>query len=325
MKKLSIFALLCTLFAFANQAEANTDPPYTVCKNWAGVADYVDYIPDEYVIRRGSEFGADGHFIRYCSFDTVAVSDLLLRGEYETDIIGMIDETLMTVCDSASMVNYIQEHYGVRLYSSGLRVCSEIDRVFSVLPLEVFKNSLMVREDTLAGFLFGKWIKDTLAKPMLDPYEEVPQERGDLVRFYCDSICHAVDIDWAYIESGDSVLLCHKDSVLRRNGVCLDLQALRDTAGSVNVRPFPKEGEASVDSAPRVAGTTRFSRIGSMLKMDIAKAGMLEVSAVDGKVLRRMPVLPGERWLDLSSFAPGFLAVRVGGVSTSLYWEGAGR
>ena len=62
-----------------------------------------------------------------------------------------------------------------------------------------------------------------------------------------------------------------------------------------------------------------------MLKMDVAKPGMLEVSAVDGKVLRRMPVLPGERWLDLSAFAPGFLAVRVGGASTSLYWEGAGR
>ena len=326
MKKLSFFALLFVLFAFANQADANTPPRPTYCSGGAGgIADYIDYIPGDSVIRRGFEF-LDGRFVRYCSFDTLAVSDLLLRGEYETDVIGMVDDTLMTVCDSASMVNFIQERYGVRLYSSKLRVCDEIDRVFSILPIEVFKNSLMVREDTLASFLFGKWIKDTLATPgIYGQFVNVPLEKGDLVRFYCDSICYAVDIDWTYIESGDSVLLCHKDSVLRRNGVCLDLQALRDTAGSVNVRPFPKEGEASVDSAPRVAGTTRFSRIGSMLKMEIAKAGMLEVSSVDGKILRRAPVLPGERWLDLSAFAPGFLAVRVGGASTSLYWEGTGR
>jgi hypothetical protein len=185
----------------------------------------------------------------------------------------------------------------------------------------------MVREDTLAGFVFGKYVCDSLATPGLSgQYVKVSLEHGDLVRFRCNETdCFAGFIDWVYIESGDSILLCHKDSVLRRNGVCHDLLALRDTAGSVNVRPFPKQGGASVDPAVRVAGTTRFSRIGSMLRMDVAKAGMLEVSAVDGKVLRRMPVLPGERWLDLSAFAPGFLAVRVGGASTSLYWEGAER
>ena len=326
MRKSPIFALLCALFAFVLPVDATTEPPLTSC-SWgqAGVSDYVDYVPGEYVIRRGFEF-LDGRFVRYCSFDTLAVSDLLLRGEYETDIIGMIDDTLMTVCDSASMVNYIQEQYGVQLYSSGLRTCNGTDRVFSVLPIEVFKNALMAREDTLAGFFFGKYVYDSLATPgRYGQYVEVPRERGDLARFYCDSICHAVEIDWTYVESGDSVLLCHKDSVLRRNGVCLDLQALRDTAGSVNVRPFPKQGDASVNPAVHIAGATRFSRFGSMLKMEVAKAGMLEVSAVDGKVLRRVPVLPGERWLDLSAFAPGFLAVRVGGASTSLYWEGAGR
>ncbi|MBO7500989.1 MAG: hypothetical protein J6T45_06545 [Fibrobacterales bacterium] len=326
MKKSSIFVTLFALFAFVNQADANTDPPLTFC-SWGrpGISDYIDYVPGEYVIRRGFEF-LDGRFVRYCSFDTLAVSDLLLRGEYETDIIGMIDDTLMTVCDSAIIVDYMREHLGVQVHSSWLSVCNGTDRVFSVLPIEVFKNSLMVREDTLAGFFFGKYAYDSLATPgRYGQYVKVPQEKGDLVRFYCDSICYAADIEWTYVESGDSVLLCHKDSVLRRNGVCMDLQALRDTAGSVNVRPFPKEGDASVDSAPRVAGTTRFSRIGSMLKMDIAKAGMLEVSSVDGKILRRSPLLPGERWLDLSAFAPGFLAVRVGDVSTSLYWEGAGK
>ncbi|MBP5351122.1 MAG: hypothetical protein J6Y56_04110 [Fibrobacterales bacterium] len=327
MKKLSIFALLCTLFALANQAEANTDQPFLVC-TWSrpGMVDYIDYIPGEYVIGRGSEFDGTGRFVRYCSFDTLAVSDLLLRGEYETDVIGMIDDTLANLCDSAAFAEAFETKFGMR-YRASVE-CNETRKVFSVLPVEIFKNALNLPMDTLIGApMLGKVIKDTLAAPgMYGPYKQVPLERNDLVRFYCDSSCYMYTIDyWTYVESGDSVLLCHKDSVLRRNGVCHDLQALRDTAGSVNVRPFPKEGDASVDSAPRVAGTTRFARIGSMLKMDIAKAGMLEVSTVDGKVLRRSPLLPGERWLDLSAFAPGFLAVRVGGVSTSLYWEGAAK
>ena len=328
MKKSSIFVTLFALFAFVNQADANTDPPLTFCSGGAGgIADYIDYIPGDSVIRRGFGFGDDGHFIGYCSFDTLAVSDLLLGTgvENESVIIGMIDDTLMTVCDSVTIVDYMQEHYGVRYNSSWVDVCDNANLVFSILPIEVLRNELDIPVDTLAGFLFGKYVYDSLATPgVRGQFVRVPLERGDLVRFRCDSVdCFARYLDWTYIESGDSVLLCHKDSVLRRNGVCHDLQALRDTAGSVNVRPFPKEGDASVDSAPRVAGTTRFSRIGSMLKMDIAKAGMLEVSSVDGKILRRAPVLPGERWLDLSAFAPGFLAVRVGDVSTSLYWEGA--
>ena len=326
MKKSSIFVTLFALFAFVNQADANTDPPLTFC-SWGrpGISDYIDYIPGDSVIRRGFEF-LDGRFVRYCSFDTVAVSDLLLRGEHETDVIGIIDDTLANLCDSTAFAEAFETKFGLR-YSTSVE-CNETRKVFSVLPVEIFKNALNLPMDTLIGSpVLGKIVKDSLATPgMYGPYVEVPLERRDLIRFYCDSAgCYAYAIDWTYIESGDSVLLCHKDSVLRRNGVCHDLQALRDTAGSVNVRPFPKEGDASVDSAPRVAGTTRVSRIGSMLKMDIAKAGMLEVSAVDGKILRRVPVLPGERWLDLSAFAPGFLAVRVGDVSTSLYWEGAGK
>ncbi len=328
MRKSLIFTLMCALFVFTEHVEATTAPPFLVCTfRMPGLSDYIDYIPGEYVIQRGFEFDAAGNFVRYCSFDTLAVSDLLLRGEYETDIIGMIDDTLMTVCDSATVVDYFQSRYGHRYYADEMTVCNGTDNFFSVLPIEALKNEFGLPVDTLAAFVDGKRVYDSSATPGLyGKFVKVPLERGDLVRFHCNSVnCYAVFIDWTYVESGDSVMLCSKDSVLRRNGVCLDLQALRDTAGSVNVRPFPKEGDASVDSAPRVAGTTRFSRFGSMLKMDVAKAGMLEVSAVDGKVLRRMPVLPGERWLDLSAFAPGFLAVRVGGASTSLYWEGAER
>ena len=255
MKKLSFFALLCALFVFAPQVHASGAAPFLVCTmRMPGLSDYIDYIPGEYVIQRGFEFDAAGNFVRYCSFDTLAVSDLLLRGEYETDIIGMIDDTLMTVCDSATVVDYFQSRYGHRYYADEMTVCNGTDNFFSVLPIEALKNEFGLPVDTLAAFVDGKRVYDSSATPGLyGKFVKVPLERGDLVRFHCNSVnCYAVFIDWTYVESGDSVLLCHKDSVLRRNGVCLDMQALRDTAGSVNVRPFPKEGEASVDSAPRL-------------------------------------------------------------------------
>ena len=137
MKKLSIFALLCTLFALANQAEANTDQPFLVC-TWSrpGMVDYIDYIPGEYVIGRGSEFDGTGRFVRYCSFDTLAVSDLLLRGEYETDVIGMIDDTLANLCDSAAFAEAFETKFGMR-YRASVE-CNETRKVF---PFCLLKSS----------------------------------------------------------------------------------------------------------------------------------------------------------------------------------------
>ena len=302
MKKSLMALAICALSLELSFAEMSQQP---VLSCWqSGISDYIDYRPGEAVIRR--DYWDNVRSMGVCKQDTVQVPDLVasMLANTHVDIIGSVLDTLMTVCDSASVDALLGEKYGVDYFTTPFTDCA-YGRVYSILPIEVFRNEQNVRTDTLAGYF-----NESL-------------ESGNLVEFLCDSSCSAFPFKGVYIESGDSVMLCSKDSVLRRNGVCLDLQALRDTAGSVNVRPWPKEGDASVDSAPRVARTTRFSRFGSMLKMDVAKAGMLEVSAVDGKILRRAPVFPGERWLDLSAFAPGFLAIRVGGASTSLYWEGS--
>ena len=154
MKKPSIFAML---FALALQVDVSAEPPRPTYCSWGagGIADYIDYIPGDSVIRRGFGFGDNGDFIGYCSFDTLAVSDLLLGtgGENESVIIGMIDDTLMTVCDSASVVGYFQSRYGHRYYADWLTECNEANKVFSILPIEVFKNELNLPVDTLAGFL----------------------------------------------------------------------------------------------------------------------------------------------------------------------------
>ena len=327
MRKI-LFALVAfALCATSVLAEDGGNGNYLFCSPHEVISDYIDYRPGEAVIRR--DYWNYDRSMGVCMSDTLSIVDLVhnvVGSVYPTDIVGVVADTLMNECDSAS-VDSLCKSKGMTCYVDWMTKCDGTHKVYDVFPVEVFKDSLNLLSDTLVGYVIGR--AEAVEGVPLSAFDGSVVSRalrtGELVRLKCDSICFVLDYNYAYVESGDSVLLCHKDSVLRRNGVCLDLQALRDTAGSVNVRPFPKEGEASVDSAPRVAGTTRFSRFGSMLKMDVAKAGMLEVSAVDGKILRRMPVLPGERWLDLSSFAPGFLAVRVGDVSTSLYWEGTGR
>ena len=323
MRKLLLTLAFCVLCAAHSFADGNGN--YLWCSPHAVISDYVDYRPGEAVIRR--DYWNYDRGMGICKQDTVLVSNLVgnIRGHVgATDIVGAVVDTLMNKCDSASVDSLCRVH-GINCHTSWLTVCDGSHKVYAISPIEVYRDSLDLLSDTLVGFVYGKAVAVKDNPVSSDDVASRALLSGELVRFICDEECGAVDYDYAYVESGDSVMLCSKDSVLRRNGVCLDLQALRDTAGSVNVRPWPKEDDASVDSAPRVARTTRFSRFGSMLKMEIAKAGMLEVSAVDGKILRRAPVFPGERWLDLSAFAPGFLAVRVGGASTCLYWEGSGK
>ena len=322
MKKSLIALAICTLSLELSFAEMSQQP---VLSCWQSViSDYIDYRLGEAVIRR--DYWESDRSLGVCKQDTLTVSEMvsnmLVRGVNKSYIVG---EVVDTVCNLAQ-AETLCESPNVNCLKS-LGQCDNAAKGYLTKPVEVFYDSLNLLADTLMGYTDGipmiasdehgiSLTNGSIAYRALNP--------GEMIRFVCvDEGCSVKPFEFAYVESGDSVMLCSKDSVLRRNGVCLDLQALRDTAGSVNVRPWPKEGDASVDSAPRVARTTRFSRFGSMLKMDVAKAGMLEVSAVDGKILRRAPVLPGERWLDLSAFAPGFLAVRVGGASTSLYWEGS--
>lgn len=316
-----VFCVLCVINAFA---EGN--PGYYSCWQNAVISDYIDYRPGEAVIRR--DYWNNDRGMGVCNRDTVTipemVANMLVRGVNKSYIVG---EVVDTVCDSA-MAAALCESQNVKCLNS-LGQCDNAAKGYLARPIEVFYDSLNLLTDTLAGYTDGiPMVALGVHEISLTNGSVVYRalNLGEMIRFVCsDGGCSVKPFEYAYVESGDSVMLCSKDSVLRRNGVCLDLQALRDTAGSVNVRPWPKQGDASVDPAVHIAGTTRFSRVGSMLKMDIAKAGMLEVSAVDGKVLRRTPVLPGERWLNLSAFAPGFLAVRVGGASTSLYWEGTGK
>ena len=324
MRNVLLTLAFCVLCASNSFADGNGN--YLWCSPHAVISDYVDYRQGEAVIRR--DYWNDDRGVGVCNQDTLTISEIvsnmLVRGVNKSYIVG---EVVDTVCDFAR-AETLCESPNVNCLKS-LGQCDNATKGYLAKPVEVFYDSLNLLADTLIGYTDGI--------PMIASDEHGISltngsiayralNSGEMIRFVCsDGGCSVKPFEYAYVESGDSVMLCSKDLVLRRNGVCLDLQALRDTAGSVNVRPWPKQGDASVDPAVHIAGTTRFSRFGSMLKMDVAKAGMLEVSAVDGKVLRRMLVLPGERWLDLSSFAPGFLAVRVGGVSTSLYWEGAGR
>ena len=319
MKK-SLMALAFCALCFGQEH------PVWTCYQDALISDYVDYRPGEAVIRR--DYWENRRSMGVCRQDTLSVSEMiskmLVRGVNKSYIVGVVMDA---VCDSAR-VAALCESQNVKCLNAFAQ-CDSAARTYLTRPVEVFYGSLDLLADTLAGYIAdGKAEVDSSTAAALSEGGVGVAYRalnpGEMIRFICsDGGCSVRPFEYAYVESGDSVMLCSKDSVLRRNGVCLDLQALRDTAGAVNVRPWPKEGDASVDSAPRVAGTTRFSRFGSMLKMEIVKAGILEVSAVDGKILRRAPVLPGERWLDLSAFAPGFLAVRVGGASTSLYWEGS--
>ena len=322
MKKSLIVLAICAFSLELSFAEMSQQP---VLSCWQSViSDYIDYRPGEAVIRR--DYWESDRSLGVCKQDTLTVSEMvsnmLVRGVNKSYIVG---EVVDTICNLAK-AEALCESPNVNCLKS-LGQCDNAAKGYLTKPVEVFYDSLNLLADTLMGYTDGipmiasdehgiSLTNGSIAYRALNP--------GEMIRFVCvDEGCGVKPFEYAYVESGDSVMLCSKDSVLRRNGVCLDLQALRDTAGSVNVRPWPKEGDASLDSAPRVAGTTRFFRIGSMLKMDVAKAGMLEVSAVDGKILRRAPVFPGERWLDLSAFAPGFLAIRVGGASTSLYWEGS--
>ena len=272
------------------------DPDYLKWKNEVPVSYYVEQLRSKFL-------------------DSAALEDGLTYSGI------VIADTIKSACDSAETTTIWSERGYDGIYSIEPFLWCDYNgseyAIYTTRALEIFHNAANYPVDMVYPIWTpeGTDLSGVFSVTCLDYSCSGGPIQKMYLRGYASHMTSSSKIGFSglqFVSRDDSLYLCALDSVLYRNGVCVNMDEIRAEApDSRIVEPEWWETALKIDQPLVFANPIELRLRGNSLGIVSPERGELSLSDVQGRILHSTVVEKGQRWIPLSDYPAGMIVVRL--------------